>query len=74
MSCTRLRLAVIRVSEGYGRENRGLDKYLRFILLEDQKSKLGSILVDRHSLRIRQVSKTRVVEEDRYSLRIRSPR
>lgn len=52
----------------------GLDKHLRLILLEEKESKIGSILVDRHSLRIGQASQTRVVEEDCYSLRIGNPR
>jgi len=74
VSCTRPRLTTLSLSEGTRKENGELDKHLRLILLDDIESTIGSSLVDRHSLRIRQVSKTRVVEEDRYSLRIGNPR
>jgi len=35
VSCTRLGLTIVSLSEGIGRENRGLDKHMGLVLLED---------------------------------------
>jgi len=62
VSRTRVGLTIVSLSEGTRKENGGLDKNLILIILEDKESKIGSILVDQHSLRIIKVSKTRMVE------------